>query len=176
MKMYKAQITIWMILGIIIVGIFGLVFYVKDLIVEQQMDDEVEKVIGNDFITKAAKSFSIFAILTSLIGVSLSLFHFLADGLKLNKKGFGGITLFVLTFLPPIVAINVSKTGFNEILSFAGIFVAYILGILPVTMVWRGRYTLNKATGFKVPGGKFLLIITYAFFVFVIIQEANKFF
>lgn len=157
-------------------GKYGLMSLAQSKADGTQVALALEKVIGNDFITKAAKTFSIFAILTSLIGVSLSLFHFLSDGLKISKRGFGGITLFFLTFLPPLIAINVSKSGFNEVLSFAGIFVAYILGILPVTMVWRGRYVLHKATGFKVFGGKFILILTALFFAFVIVQELGKLF
>lgn len=157
-------------------GKYGLLSLAQSKADGTQVALALEKVINNDFITKAAKSFSIFAILTSLIGVSLSLFHFLSDGLKINKKGFGGITLFLLTFLPPLITINVSENGFNEILSFAGIFVSYILGLLPVIMVYKGRYILHNAIGFKVFGGKFLLILTGLFFSLVIIQEIGKFF
>lgn len=134
----------------------------------------LENIIENDLITFSAKFFSIFAIMTSLIGVTLSLYHFLADGLKIKKKGFGGFILFILTFAPPIIAINVRSKGFNEILSFGGFFVAFILGLLPVIMAWYGRYSKNiadKSNHFRVFGGKPLLILSGLFFLYVMIQE-----
>lgn len=131
----------------------------------------LENIIGNKLTTISARFFSIFAILTTLIGVTLSLYHFLSDGLKIKKQGFGGIILFALTFAPPLIAINTTTEGFNEILSFAGLFVAFILGLLPVLMAWYGRYVRNIAYGFRVPGGKFLLIVSGMFFIYVMLQE-----
>lgn len=136
----------------------------------------LQNVIGNKIITTSALFFSIFAIVTSLIGVTLSLFHFLADGLHLKKRGLSGVFLFILTFTPPLIAITVKANGFNVILSFGGIFVAIILGILPIMMVWYGRYVRKIATDFRVPGGKFLLITTGIFFLYVIMQELTNIF
>ncbi len=130
-----------------------------------------EQVIGHPWISMAAKVFSISAILTSLIGVSLCLFHFLADGLQVSKSDLSGFKLFLLTFMPPVLLVIFYPAAFNHILSFAGIFVAILLGLLPVTMAWSGRYNTLTASGYRVFGDKFLLIITGLFFVYVILQE-----
>ena len=137
-----------------------------------QVGIALEKVLGNQYLSTAAKSFSLFAILTSLIGVALCLFHFLADGLQMPQKGWSGIKLFILTFAPPAIIILFYPTGFDSILSFGGIFVAIILGILPICMAWgAGRYYYKHNYSFRLPGGKFLLITTGLFFLYVIIQE-----
>ena len=59
--------------------------------------------LNNPLISLVARSFSIFAIVTSFLGVSLSLMHFLADGLKLKEAGKGKALLLLLTFIPPLL-------------------------------------------------------------------------
>jgi tyrosine-specific transport protein len=136
-----------------------------------EVANALENIVGNKWITLSAKIFSIFALLTSLVGVSLSLFHFLSDGLQVSQKGRSGGLLFLLTFLPPSIIALFFPEGFIKILSFGGIFVAFLLGILPVMMVWSGRYKHNVIAKFRVLGGKPVLIISGLFFVYVICQE-----
>ena len=46
-------------------------------------------------------------------------------------------------------------------LGYAGVFVAILYGILPVLMVWHGRYIEKKKQAFRVFGGKALLLIIF---------------
>lgn len=132
----------------------------------------LEKLLQSHQITLAAAYFSIFALLTSLIGVSLSLFDFLADGLHLKKNFRGKVRLSLVTFVPPLIFLLISPEGFMVALSFAGIFVSLLLGILPALMIWRGRYQLALPSPLKVPGGKYLLIVTMLFFMLAASIEA----
>lgn len=127
-------------------------------------------IANNHWVTFSAKIFAIFAVLTSFMGVSLSLYHFLADGLALPPRGKSGLFLLLLTYLPPLLIISFYPAGFSQILSLAGMFTAILLGLLPILMIWSGRYR-KKFQGFRIPGGKPFLVIAGIFFVYVVFQE-----
>lgn len=112
--------------------------------------------------------FSIFALFTSILGVCLSLFDFLADGLKIKKNLYGKLTLSAVTFIPPLIFVYCYPKGFTFALSFAGIFVSVLLGILPAVMVWKlsNQQATRTALGFI--NNKYLLGITILFFTSII--------
>lgn len=173
--------TIWelIVLGILnIDGPYGLLSLIQHKANGTEVANSLATVLKIDQIKTAAYLFSIFAILTSLLGVSLSLFHFLADGLKLNRTGLHGLLLALITFCPPLcVVLFTPEIGFDRILSFGGLFVALLLGITPSLMVWRGRYYLNHLQDFQVAGGKPLIILTLMFFTMVVgIELFNTFY
>ncbi len=103
--------------------------------------------------------FGYFAILSSFLGVSLSLSDFLADGFKIKKTNKGRLLITLLTFFPPLIFSLLFPGIFVTALKYAAIFVAILLGIFPALMVWSGRYRLKKEKIFTVPGGRFLLAV-----------------
>ena len=132
--------------------------------------------LQNSLITRASAYFSIFALITSLLGVCLSLFDFLADGLHVHKSMKTRFVLSLITFVPPLCFIIFFPRGFTFALSFAGIFVAILLGILPATMAWQGRYHLKEPKPLHVFGGKPMIIVTITFFILVtLIEVYNQF-
>lgn len=90
--------------------------------------------LQNSWIGAAASAFSLFAILTSFLGVSLSLSDFLADGLKLKRFSFERELTCLLTFIPPLLFVFTYPRGFLLALQYAGIFVVILLCILPALM------------------------------------------
>lgn len=132
--------------------------------------------LGKSELSLVAKGFSLFAIVTSFLGVSLSLRDFLADGLNIQKTANGRLTLYLLTFLPPIVITLIDPRAFLNALEYAGAFgVVTLLGLFPVLMVWRGRYTQGRTGQFKTPGGQVALIIAFIISISVIgLEIANK--
>lgn len=134
--------------------------------------DVLRRLVGSPVVGYSALVFSLCAIVTSFLGVSLSLMHFLADGLQLKiQRKVQRLLLIGTTFLPPLVMMLINPHSFDRILSFAGIFVALILGILPALMVWRGRYHQHLKGKFRVFGGKGILLMMFLFFGYVIVQE-----
>jgi len=98
--------------------------------------------------------------LTSFLGVSLCLFDFLADGLQLRKHGLSGISVSMITFVPPMLIILLFPGAFIYALSYAGIFVVIILMLFPAVMAWSGRYWKKIEVGkYRLWGGKTLLIL-----------------
>lgn len=80
------------------------------------------------------------AVLTSFIGVGLCLYHYLKDALPIKNLRAKSITAILSGFATPVLIVNLYPTGIASILSFAGIFVAVILGLLPTALVLSKEY------------------------------------
>jgi tyrosine-specific transport protein len=137
------------------------------------------KLLGDIIATPAVnvliQSFSFFAIITSFLGVTLSLNDFLADGFHIKKNHWGRLILFLMTFTPPILFILINPRAFLSALEFAGVYgVVILLGLLPPIMVWSGRYRKGFESTFKAPGGKLALVATIAFSLVVIMIEIGN--
>ncbi len=125
----------------------------------------------NQAVTVFCRVFSLFAILTSFIGVALGMFDFFADGFKIPKTVKGKFFLALLTFLPPALFAATYPAVFLLALRYAGVFAAILLIIYPALMVWNGRYQRKVATGYRVWGGKGLVIVVLLFGLGVIVLE-----
>jgi tyrosine-specific transport protein len=118
--------------------------------------------LNNKIVISFGNFFTIFAILTSLLGVSMSLSDFLGDGFKLHRFSLGREIACILTFVPPLMFALMFQRGFTLALSYAGVFVCLLLGILPIGLAWRlPRYRSLKK--------KALLLVQLSFFVGIII-------
>jgi tyrosine-specific transport protein len=118
----------------------------------------LNQTIHNIWITDFFRTFAAICMLTAFLGVSLGLFDFLADGLKLKKHGKQGRFVFIATFLPPLALVLFFPDLYLNALQFAGILCVLLLLLLPVLMAYRGRYLLNLKGAYQVTGGKPLLI------------------
>ncbi len=131
--------------------------------------------LDNSKIAFFAGAFSFFAIVTSFVGVSLSLRHFLEDGLKLQKTPLHRTFTTFLTFAPPLAIALIDPRAFLSALEYAGAFgVVILLGLIPAIMVWIGRYHQNKPSQYQVAGGKFGLTLTILFSITIIVIELIK--
>jgi tyrosine-specific transport protein len=97
----------------------------------------LSRILQADWIGTVASIFSFFAIITSFLGVSLSLSDFLSDGLKMKRFSFGQELSSLLTFLPPLFFVYTYPQGFIMALQYAGIFVVILLCLLPALMAWK---------------------------------------
>ena len=128
------------------------------------------------FIASLAESFIFFPVITSFLGVSLSLFDFLADGLKIDKHHSGKWKLFFFAFIPPLYFALTDPHIFFTALEYAGAFgVVILLALIPALMVWRKRYDLRLHSPYQAPGGKVALLSFMALCVcFVVIEVLIK--
>ncbi len=94
-------------------------------------------ILANPWISTVASAFAFFAMITSFLGVSLSLSDFLGDGLKLHRFTWGRELACVITFFPPLLFVLTYNRGFLLALQYAGLFVAILLGVLPALMAWK---------------------------------------
>lgn len=131
--------------------------------------EPLSKLIQSKWLGVGAKLFSFFAVVTSFLGVSLSLSDFLTDGLKLKKNWEGRLFAIALTFIPPIIFVFSSNRGFIVALEYAGICIAILLILLPALMAWR----LKKPNFYKSITAK--ILISFAITVSFIIIFTNIF-
>ncbi len=131
----------------------------------------LERLTNSPMIGAATALLSFFAIVTSFLGVSLSLSDFLRDGLRVENSRMGRAVVVVLTFAPPLIFAWAYPNGFIAALSYAGLFVAILLGLFPVAMVFADRYIRHRKHDYRVAGGPISLIIAFAFFALAIVIE-----
>lgn len=119
--------------------------------------------------------FAFFALVTSFFGVTLGLLDFLADGMKLKKTPKTKLWLCLLIFVPPFLFAMTHPHVFLKALNFAGGFgCALLLGLLPIIMVWVGRYRLGLKGPYRVMGGRWLLSGLIVFVAIEILCEVLR--
>lgn len=161
----------WLVLGI--VPIQGPNSLVKALEMGEPVTQFLRVHMKSNLVSTIAEYFAFFALVTSFLGIALGLFDFLSDGLKIKKAGWGNIKLAVLIVIPVFVFSAYFERIFLIALDTTGGFGDSILnGIIPVLMVWIGRYHLKFPDENRVPGGKPLLVIVFVFFCASLILEA----
>jgi tyrosine-specific transport protein len=137
----------------------------------------IQNIVGNSWLRRFGEFFGFFALITSFLGVSLSMVDFLADGLKVENKGWtrGGLCLVV--FIPPILFASANPGIFIEAIGVAGGFGEAILnGLLPISMVWIGRYLNKLPSTYRLMGGRPLLIALLLMTLLIMGIEANHLF
>lgn len=130
--------------------------------------------LDSPWIDFTAYAFLFFAIVTSFLGVTMSLWDFLRDGLSLSRESSASrVGLLLLTFGPPLVVYSINPHIFISALDYAGTFgVVTLLGLLPPLMVYAGRYYKRfSSDAFEVPGGKLGLVIAAAISLFFLLSE-----
>lgn len=119
------------------------------------LTEALNQSIQNQWISGFFGFFTSICMITAFLGVSLGLFDFLADGLKLKKSGNQGKYTLALTFLPPLAIVLINPGIYINALSYAGICCVILLLLLPAIMAWRGRKfcAMSPSESHMVPGG-----------------------
>jgi tyrosine-specific transport protein len=164
---------IWqvLILGIIPVdGPNGLIAAAK---LGQNAVMPLKNMIGEGRLFAIGKAFAFFTLTTSYVALSLAYLDFLADGLKVKKKGLKKLALCAAIFVPPtIIALSYPQI-FLIALSYAGgVSCAILFGLFPPLMVWIGRYVkkYDHKTQ-QLGGGKWMLGILILFIVVELVLQ-----
>lgn len=165
----------WLILGI--VPAYGEGGLVEAMHQGENAVQPLKNFINNPNAYVFGQFFAFFALTTSFFGVTLGLKDFIADGLKIEKDTKGKVILSAIVFLPPL-AIGVTNPDiFLTALGIAGGFgSALLLGLLPILMVWSGRYRLKLPSHIALPGGRLLLLLLIAFVLFELSFELKHIF
>ena len=149
-------LTLYVVWELLILGIVPPDQLAQALKLGQNSVQPLGNYLQSPGILKVGAFFALFAMTTSFVGIAIAFVDFLADGLKMQKNKtipclliFGVPTLIVLTY-PGI---------FIQALTYAGGFgVALLLGVMPIAMVWAGRYFRGHSLLHQqIPGGKISL-------------------
>lgn len=129
-------------------------------------------VVSNWWIGPVAEFFAFFALATSFLAIALGLVDFLSDGLKIKKEPKGRAILGLLIAIPTLLFAVFYERAFLTALEASGGFGDSLLnGILPVLMVWVGRYHKKLKGEIFMPGGRFVLSLIFLFFLFILVYE-----
>lgn len=112
--------------------------------------------------------FALFAVVTSYLGLSLALFYFLKDSFsELRIQASRGMIIFS-SLAPTLVLAMMFPSALVRCLDMSGGYGDTILsGLIPVSMVWMGRYKRGMKGDFTIPGGKWTLGIAALFYLTV---------
>lgn len=134
--------------------------------------EPLKNFIQNSSIYMIGQFFAFFALVTSFFGVTLGLMDFLADGLQVKKDAKNKLWLCLIIFIPPLLVSYSHPHVFLDALDFAGGYgCALLLGLLPLMMVWVGRYVHGYKGSFTFPGGRLSLVFLFVFVVFELACE-----
>lgn len=130
--------------------------------------------LQNPSVFIVGQFFAFFALVTSFLGVTLGLMDFLADGLNIKKTFSGKLLLCALIFIPPLILSFTHPGVFLIALDYAGGFgCALLLGLLPILIVWSGRYYMHLPSQVALPGGRVALSLLILFVIFVLYSQIS---
>lgn len=162
----------WQALMLGIVPVQGSHGLAEALVAGEPATHFLEDHVAIKYVALVAHFFAFFAVATSFLGMSLGLFDFLSDGLKIKKEGKGNLILGILIVVPTLICATQFERIFLVALDSSGGYGDTVLnGLIPVSMVWIGRYRLGYKNGFYIPGGKILLAVVFLFFFLCLILE-----
>lgn len=137
----------------------------------------LQNIVGHPLLVMFGEYFGLFALTTSFLGVSLSMVDFLADGLNISSKGNMRLFLCLAVFVPPVIIAMTYPGIFIEAIGIAGGFGEAILnGLLPIAMVWVGRYSMNLPSSYSLFGGRPMLVFLTLFTLLIMGIEAHHLF
>ncbi len=118
----------------------------------------LEQRVGNSSIQAVINFFSNIAIISSFLGVGLSLFDYIADRFTFADTVKGRLVTACITFIPPGIASFFFPHGFIAAIGFAGVVLFIGLFLIPFLMVWKLRAT-SKSSAYRLAGGKPVLLL-----------------
>ncbi len=170
-------LIIYLIWSMLVLGVVAPSDIQESYVKGEEATIPLRTALGSSSISHFAQGFAFFAIVTSFLAQGLTLSHFLADGFKKQPNRKNLIFFVTLALAPPLFLALYHPQIFFRALSFAGGICAMILfGILPICMVWIGRYIRKHSSHYHVKGGKPVLVLALLFSILVIGCEIARFF
>ncbi|QSX32924.1 amino acid permease [Shewanella avicenniae] len=135
----------------------------------KKMIGALQEITNQPMISKFVGFFADLALITSFLGVTLSLYDFLAELIRARKTVGGRVQTWLLTFIPPLACALFYPNGFIALLGFAAIPLVVISLILPVIIALKQRAATSE--GYQVVGGKPALVLVIICAVLIIVSQ-----
>lgn len=117
----------------------------------------LQKVTDHNIISQMIALFADLALLTSFLGVTLSLYDFIAELTGSSGTLKARAQTWLITFVPPVLCALYAPEGFVAVLGFAAVPLVFIIIFLPIAMALKQRKMQPK--GYQVAGGKLALTL-----------------
>ncbi|MEO8402917.1 MAG: aromatic amino acid transport family protein [Gammaproteobacteria bacterium] len=153
--------TVWIIVIQSIIprqGTGGLIDMITSPQTNSMLMQSISLVLHTSISTQITKLFISICAVTSFLGVSICLTNFVADGLNTATHTKSKLLVYAVSYLPPLLIVFISPGIFIRALSYAGILCLLLLIIIPLAMLYVGRYKLNLERNQIMPGGKKVII------------------
>lgn len=152
----------------------GLISMITSSHTNSMLMNSISMAIDASWLSSIAKIFISICAVTSFLGVSICLTDFIADGLSIKKTGKPAILVYSISYLPPLLMVLISPGIFIRALDYAGIWCLILLIIIPLTMLYFGRYKLGMKENMLLPYGKtFLLGSLLVVFLILMVNIVN---
>ncbi|MBE8166928.1 MAG: amino acid permease [Shewanella sp.] len=115
----------------------------------------LQNVAQFSFIDQCISFFADLALVTSFLGVTMSLFDFLAELTRAKSNLADRIQTWLLTFIPPLLCALFYPDGFVKILGYAAVPLVIMVIFLPIAMAIVQRR--QGYEGYRVSGGNLAL-------------------
>ncbi len=139
---------------------------------------QLQSVFHLTLISLPLQVFVTVCVFTSFLGVSICLVDFIADGMSLRKRGTDGVVVFSVAYLPPLLIVLLSPKLFYSALQYAGLCCVALLVMMPLLMLYVGRYCQHREGARLVPGERHFLLgaivmcfLIMAYFVYLLISS-----
>jgi tyrosine-specific transport protein len=117
----------------------------------------LQDIAHTPWISKCISLFADLALVTSFLGVTLSLYDFVAELTRAKETFAGRMQTWLLTFIPPVLCALYLPEGFVAVLGFAAVPLVVMIIFLPIVMALRQRQT--QPGGYQVSGGSAGLVM-----------------
>ncbi len=118
----------------------------------------INEVVNTTWLSNVAKLFISICAVTSFLGVSVCLTDFIADGLSIKKSGKSAFIVYGMTYIPPLIIVLLLPGAFIKALHYAGTLCLILLIIIPLAMLYRGRYKHGFQKATILPLGKIFIL------------------
>ncbi|HGO5855364.1 TPA: aromatic amino acid transport family protein [Mannheimia haemolytica] len=116
------------------------------------------QITGSTILGEMVRLFSVLALITSFLGVSMGIFEGVGDLLKRLNLPTNRLWLTLATFTPPILFALFYPDGFIMALGYAGLLFAFYGMILPIGLAWKARSQYPNLP-YRVIGGNLALVV-----------------
>jgi tyrosine-specific transport protein len=123
----------------------------------------------SEIVSQCIDIFANLALITSFLGVTMSLFDYVAELTRASNNLAGRIQTWLITFIPPLLCALFYPDGFFKVLGFAAIPLVVMIILLPIAMALKQR--AKNLGGYQVSGGTPALIVTGLMGAIIVIAQ-----
>ena len=143
-------------------GHHGLIAMITSNNTNSSLMQGISYFMHSEWLSSVVRLFISICALTSFLGVSMCLTHFIADGIKAKEKGKDAARVYALSFLPPLVLVLFLPGVFIAALGYAGMLCIVLLIILPLVMLYSARHHKDISQLRVIPLHKVIILVLVA--------------
>nr|WP_212789002.1 aromatic amino acid transport family protein [Francisella halioticida] len=132
---------------------------------------EIKAISGSNILEVVLKLFIHTAIITSFIGVSISIAHYIRDLFNKYGKHLSNLTLALICFIPPLIFTILYPLEFIVVLQYASIFTVIIFIYTPILLSTKTDLKVYLSHTYMVSVGSVIIL----FEIFNLFYETNPF-